>query len=103
MPENIEEPRKKRKYTKRAKMLLRSNNDYIDRTYWPKMYKKAKETDKRTLEKYGVKRVQTAIVPDAPVTTRKITPEELYSRELQECPIYGVKCSKHDMHHEPRN
>lgn len=51
---NPEVPRQKRKYTKRAKMLLRSNNDYIDHTYWPKAYAQSKKRHARIIEKYGV-------------------------------------------------
>lgn len=57
MPEtdnSPELPRVKRKYTKRAKMLLRSNNDYIDHTYWPKVYAQSKKHHERMIKKHGV-------------------------------------------------
>lgn len=50
-----EVPRKKRKYTKKSKMLLRSNNDYIDHEYWPKMYAQSKQKWAKLEAKYGVK------------------------------------------------
>lgn len=43
-------PKKQKK-----KILLRSNNDYIDHEYWPKVYKKAKRREKKIIEKYGAK------------------------------------------------
>jgi hypothetical protein len=52
---NNEEPRKKRKYTKKSKMLLRSNYDYIDHDYWPKVYKEWEGTRQNIEAKYGVK------------------------------------------------
>lgn len=51
---NEEQPRQKRKYTKKSKMLLRSNYDYIDHEYWPKEYAKWQKTRKNLDDKYGV-------------------------------------------------
>lgn len=100
-----EEPRKKRKYTKRAKMLMRSNNDYIDHDYWPKMYAEAKKREKLMREKYPesyARVIQTASVDIAsPVVTRMLTKEELKQREIENCTIYGILCSRHNMYHTP--
>lgn len=61
--EDKEVPRQKRKYTKKSKMLLRSNNDYIDHEYWPKVYAESKEKWERIMAKHGVKGVPAAPTP----------------------------------------
>lgn len=35
-------------------MLLRSNNDYIDHTYWPTVQAESVERHKRIIERYGM-------------------------------------------------
>ena len=100
----VDAPRQKRKYTKRAKMLLRSNNDYIDHTYWPRMYKKAKERDKRMKKEHPeryVKVIPPTVMPIGPTLVRKVTKEQLAQMEIDNCAVYGIKCSKHDTFHTP--
>lgn len=67
-----ETPRKKRKYTKKSKMLLRSNNDYIDHDYWKNAYADAKIRNERMLKRYGVK-----AVPDKPPAFTESEKEQL--------------------------
>ena len=100
----IDTPRQKRKYTKRAKMLLRSNNDYIDHTYWPRMYKKAKQLEAKARKEHPerfVKVIQPTVVTLGPVVTRYLTPEQLKQQDIDNCSVYGIKCSKHNMFHSP--
>jgi tryptophan synthase alpha subunit len=63
MSENTEQPIPKRKYVKKSKMLLRSNNDYIDHTYWPKMLALSEQKHKNMMAKYGVKAVTPSDTP----------------------------------------
>jgi len=44
----------KRKYIKKAKMLLRSNNDYIDHTYYQRALEEYKEREKHRNKQYDV-------------------------------------------------
>jgi hypothetical protein len=53
------EEKPKRKYIKKAKMLLRSNNDYIDHGYYQRILEEYKEREKRRDKKYDV------ILPDS--------------------------------------
>jgi hypothetical protein len=48
------EEKPKRKYMKQTKMLLRSNNDYIDHGYYQRELEKSKGRHKRMMEKYGM-------------------------------------------------
>ena len=63
MTEDKEQPKPKRKYVKKSKMLLRSNNDYIDHTYWPKMLALSPQKHANMMAKYGVKAIPDVDTP----------------------------------------
>ena len=96
-------PRKKRKYTKKSTMLLRSNNDYIDHDYWPRMYAKQKLVEQRMRIEHPERYAKVVKEPEFGImgktTTRKISPEQLRQQEIDNCSIYGIVCSKHNMVH----
>jgi hypothetical protein len=91
----------KRKYVKKSTMLLRSNNDYIDHDYWPRMYAKQKEINERLLKKYPrTTFIQEVVYFNGPVIVKRMTQEELLQQEIDNCTIFGTKCIKHNMIHK---
>lgn len=66
------ENKPKRKYVKKSKMQLRSNNDYIDHTYWPTIRLKSEQGHANMMKKYGIpdlrQRTEPAVFSD---TTKK--------------------------------